>query len=154
MTDKVKVTQLPPEVVSKLKCIGDELGSITIDPTFWDPSKPWWTTNKSNHVVLMIVQYYSNFEQDEEIKAFVLPLVKLMAWLFVNHAAYRARLVWLIFFFDAYIADRQFQAQTGDVMMLETWADPRKWAQHLKDGTMEPPELIMCKPRDPNEVVR
>jgi hypothetical protein len=154
MADKITIPKLPAEVIEKFKSIGVILESVTIDPSFWNPNQPWWTTNKNNHVMFVIVSYYERFEKDDEIRAWILPLLRVMAYLYVTNPAYRARMIWMTFFLDAYIADRQFINNTGDRIILEDWADPRKWAEHLADGTLPKPELIMVEPTDPNKVIR
>jgi hypothetical protein len=158
MTDdidkRIIVPKLPPVILETFKELGEKLGQIDIDPTFWDPKKPWWTENKNNHVVLTMYNYYMEFEKDDDIKQLMGPFLRMMVYLYVTNPAWRARMIWMTFFLDAYISDRQFVEKTTDRMCLESWADPRKWAEHIADGTLPMPELIYATYTDPNKVIR
>ena len=104
--------------------------------------------------MLMIVRYYEEFEKDQSIRVWILPLFKLLTYLYVTNAPYRQRIVWITFFLDAYIADRQFSEQTGDRVAFEDWADPREWCKHLGDSTVDMPKVILTEFRNPTEEVR
>jgi len=154
MDKQVSVPQLPAGVQEKLGEIGAIMRGINIAPDFFDESKPWWTQNTNNHVMLMFRHYYRSFERDPEIQVWLSPLIDVMCWMFVNNPAYRARMLWMTFFLDAYIADKQFIDEHKMRMILETWADPRKWGDHLATRTMPVPEVLYAQVRNPDEVVR
>jgi hypothetical protein len=115
-----------PIIMERLVAIGAIASSIDIADEFWDMSNPIWH-NTNNHAMHTVHSYYWAHEKDDEFKTTFGVILDRMIWLYVTYPEWRARLGWITWLLNLYVADHQVKHETGIALAAEPWNDPRQW---------------------------